>query len=392
MGTERQPASRVQGVAPSATLAASRRVREMREKGIDIIDLGVGEPDFPTPAHIVAEAKAALDAGATHYAPPTGLPVLRQAIVEHAAESYGLNYDPVRDVIVTPGAKQALFEIFLAMVDPGDEVLVPEPAWVSYREAIRMAGGLPVPVPLDPSDGYRLAAERLEAAVGPRTAGIVFSSPSNPTGRVLSMSELHDVALVAARHDLFVVSDQIYEDIRYDGRALATVASLEGMAGRTFIVNGFSKAYAMTGWRLGYLLGPSRWVEAVLKVHEHSVTTAATFTMQAAATALRGPRGPLTAMVEAFRHRRDMVVDALSTVPGVRLTPIEGAFYAFPDVGCCGLDSRALAARLLDEAHVSVTPGIAFGSSADSHIRLSFATDNTSLEAGLSRIASFLRS
>ena len=388
---KRQPASRVRHVSPSATLAASRLVREMREKGIDVIDLGVGEPDFPTPPHVVAEAKAALDAGATHYAPAAGLPVLRQAIVERAAEDYGLDYDPGREVVVTPGAKQALFEIFLAMVDPGDEVLVPEPAWVSYGAAIHLAGGRPRFVPLDAADGYRLTADALEEAVGPRTVGIVLSNPTNPTGRVLSSPELEALALVAERHDLFVVSDQIYEEIRYDGRSLQSVASLPGMRDLTFIVNGFSKAYAMTGWRLGYLMGPSPWVEAVLKVHEHSVTTAATFSMQAAAAALRGPREPLRAMVQAFERRRDIVASALSEIPGIRLTPIEGSFYGFPDVGALGLDSPTLARRLLEEAHVSVTPGVAFGASADRHVRLSFATDDETLGAGLRRIERFLR-
>lgn len=383
------PTERVRELTGSATLAASRRVREMREKGIAVIDLGVGEPDFPTPDHVVAAAKDALDRGDTHYSPAAGHPPLLDALSRIAQKDYGLLYDPRKEIIVTPGAKQALFEIFLALVGPGDEILLPEPAWVSYSAGIHLAGGRAIPIPLSPEDGYRLTEDILRAAVTPRTKGLVLCNPSNPTGHILSEDELSAAAAIARRYDLFVISDQIYEKIRYDGAPLRTIAALPGMRERTFIVGGFSKAYAMTGWRLGYLMGPATLVTEALKTHEHSVTTAATFSMVAATAALDGPQEPLEAMVRTFQARRDLVKERLGKIPGVMLPPMEGAFYAFPAVRSFGLDSGEFARRLLEEAHVSVTPGAAFGASADGHVRLSYATDTASLEEGLTRFQLF---
>lgn len=382
-------AQRVRQLTGSATLAASQRVREMRDRGITVIDFGVGEPDFPTPAHVVAAAKDALDRGFTHYSPASGHPPLLRAISHTAQRDYGISYDPKSEIVVTPGAKQALFEIFLALVETGDEILLPEPAWVSYSAGIHLAGGTARPIPLSPQNGYRLTDEILSAAVTARTKGLVLCSPSNPTGHVLTEEELAAAAAVARRHDLFVISDQIYEKIRYDGRVLRTIAALAGMRERTLIVGGFSKAYAMTGWRLGYLMGPEILVREVKKVHEHSATVAATFSMVAATAALEGPQEPLERMVQVYQHRRDIVAGHLSTLSGVLLPHMEGAFYAFPDVGALGIDSTTLASRLLDEAHVSVTPGVAFGASADRHIRISYAVDETSLDEGLARIRRF---
>jgi aspartate aminotransferase len=293
-------------------------------------------------------------------------------------------------VIVTPGGKASLFQAMLALAEPGAEFLVLEPAWVSYVPMIEIAGGTPVPVALDPDDNFRVTTEKLEGAVSHRTRGIVVNSPSNPTGRVLDSDELRAIVQVATRHDLLVFTDEMYEKILYDGNKHVSLASLPGMWERTLTFNGLSKAYAMTGWRLGYVAGPKVYIDEIAKVHSHSVTCATSFAQVGGVAALTGPQEFIAEMVTAWDRRRRNVASGLNAVKGIRCSLVEGAFYAFADVRGTGLDSVTLSDRLLQEAHVAVTPGIAFGEAGEGHIRLSFATSDELLDEAVRRIGDAL--
>ena len=383
-------AQRVRDLAPSPTLAVSDRARQLKAQGIDVIDLGGGDPDFITPAHVRAAAIDAMNAGDTHYVASVGIPGLRRAIAEKLEADNGIAVDPAGEIIVTPGGKQALFEATLALVEPGVDVLIPEPAWVSYGPMVELAGGRPVGVPLDPDDDWRLTAERLEAAVTPATRVLLLNSPNNPTGRVLDEDELAAAAELARERDLLVFSDEIYEKIVFDGHRHTSIAALAGMAERTLVFNGFSKAYAMTGWRLGYVAGPRPYLEQIEKIHSHSVTCATSFVQQAGIAALAGPQDFIAEMVAAWDRRRRTVAAGLNRVSGLSCPLVEGAFYAFADVRGTGLASIEAADLLLKEALVAVTPGIAFGPAGEGHVRLSFATSDALLAQAVERIGSAL--
>jgi aspartate aminotransferase len=392
--TQRAPsafiANRVRNLAPSPTLAVSDRARQLKAQGIDVIDLGGGDPDFITPQHIRDAAIESMNAGNTHYVASVGLPGLRKAIADKLLTDNGVEVDPNGGVVVTPGGKQALFEAILAFVESGVDVLIPEPAWVSYGPMVELAGGRPVGVPLDPDDNWRLTEEKLEAAVTPAARVLLINSPNNPTGRVLDDAELAAVAAVAQKHDLLVFSDEMYEKILYDDNTHVSVATLPGMAERTLIFNGLSKAYAMTGWRLGYAAGPAAYMKQVAKVHSHSVTCATSFVQAAGITALTGPQEFIAEMVEAWDRRRRNVADGLNNVNGISCPLVEGAFYAFADIRGMGVSSTEAADRFLQEAHVAVTPGIAFGAAGEGHVRLSFATSDDLLEATVERLGDLL--
>jgi aspartate aminotransferase len=392
--TQRAPsafiANRVRNLAPSPTLAVSDRARQLKAQGIDVIDLGGGDPDFITPKHIRDAAIESMNAGNTHYVASVGLPGLRKAIADKLLTDNGVEVDPNGGVVVTPGGKQALFEAILAFVESGVDVLIPEPAWVSYGPMVELAGGRPVGVPLDPDDNWRLTEEKLEAAVTPAARVLLINSPNNPTGRVLDDAELAAVAAVAQKHDLLVFSDEMYEKILYDDNTHVSVATLPGMAERTLIFNGLSKAYAMTGWRLGYAAGPAAYMKQVAKVHSHSVTCATSFVQAAGITALTGPQEFIAEMVEAWDRRRRNVADGLNNVNGISCPLVEGAFYAFADIRGMGVSSTEAADRFLQEAHVAVTPGIAFGAAGEGHVRLSFATSDDLLEATVERLGDLL--
>jgi aspartate aminotransferase len=392
--TQRAPsafiANRVRNLAPSPTLAVSDRARQLKAQGIDVIDLGGGDPDFITPKHIRDAAIESMNAGNTHYVASVGLPGLRKAIADKLLTDNGVEVDPNGGVVVTPGGKQALFEAILAFVESGVDVLIPEPAWVSYGPMVELAGGRPVGVPLDPDDNWRLTEEKLEAAVTPAARVLLINSPNNPTGRVLDDAELAAVAAVAQKHDLLVFSDEMYEKILYDDNTHVSVATLPGMAERTLIFNGLSKAYAMTGWRLGYAVGPAAYMKQVAKVHSPSVTCATSFVQAAGITALTGPQEFIAEMVEAWDRRRRNVADGLNNVNGISCPLVEGAFYAFADIRGMGVSSTEAADRFLQEAHVAVTPGIAFGAAGEGHVRLSFATSDDLLEATVERLGDLL--
>jgi aspartate aminotransferase len=392
--TQRAPAdfftSRVCDLAPSPTLAVSDRARQLKAQGIDVIDLGGGDPDFITPEHIRAAATEAMNAGDTHYVASAGIPGLRKAIADKLRSDNGIEVDPNGGVIVTPGGKQALFEAALAFVETGVDVLIPEPAWVSYGPMVELAGGTAVPVPLNPDDNWRLTGETLSAAWTPASRILLINSPNNPTGRVLDNAELAAVAAFAEERDLLIFSDELYEKILYDGQRHTSIATLPGMAERTLVFNGLSKAYAMTGWRLGYVAGPRPYLEQIEKVHSHSVTCATSFVQKAGVVALTGPQEFIGQMVSAWDRRRRNLAKSLNTVNGIRCPLVEGAFYAFADIRGTGMTSTQAADLFLQEAHVAVTPGVAFGLSGEGHVRLSFATSDDLLAAAADRIGQVL--
>lgn len=379
-------AERVRQLRPSPTLAVSDRARALRQQGIDVIDLGGGDPDFPTPTHICQAAADAMFRGETHYVASAGIPELRRAIARKLQAENRISVTP-DEIIVTPGGKAALFVSILALVGPGDDVLMFDPGWVSYEPMVIMAGARCLHVPLLPEENYRITREAIEAVLTPQTRLMIVNSPNNPTGRVLTREEAEAIVAVAQEHDIVVISDEIYEKIIYDGREHLSLAAFPGMAERTLTVNGFSKAYAMTGWRLGYVAGPAPLIRQIMKVHSHSATCATSFAQWGGVAALEGPQDVIDAMVAAWDRRRRFVTERLNTIPGFRCPLTEGAFYAFPDVSGTGLSGQEVAQKLIEEAYVGVTPGDAFGATGSGCIRLSFATADELLERALDRIA-----
>lgn len=379
-------AERVRQLRPSPTLAVSDRARALRQQGIDVIDLGGGDPDFPTPTHICQAAADAMFRGETHYVASAGIPELRRAIARKLQAENRIPVTP-DEIIVTPGGKAALFVSILALVGPGDDVLMFDPGWVSYEPMVLMAGARCLHVPLLPEENYRITREAIEAVLTPQTRLMIVNSPNNPTGRVLTREEAEAIVAVAQEHDIVVISDEIYEKIIYDGHEHLSLAAFPGMAERTLTVNGFSKAYAMTGWRLGYVAGPAPLIRQIMKVHSHSATCATSFAQWGGVAALEGPQDVIDAMVAAWDRRRRFVTERLNAIPGFRCPLPEGAFYAFPDVSGTGLSGQEVAQRLIEEAYVGVTPGDAFGASGSGCIRLSFATADELLERALDRIA-----
>ena len=372
---------RVTRVEPSATLTISALATELENDGVDVIDLSVGEPDFPTPENVVEAGKTAMDAGHTGYTTPAGHLELREAIAEKLAAD-GLDHGP-EEIIVTPGAKQSLYEIVNALVETGDEVVLLDPAWVSYEAMVRMAGGDLEHVDLSPHE-FRLepALGDLAETVSDDTDLLVVNSPSNPTGAVYSEAALEGVRDLAVDHDITVVSDEIYKEITY-GVVSTSLGTLEGMADRTITVNGFSKAYSMTGWRLGYFAGPEELIEQAGKLHSHSVSSATNFVQLAGIEALENTDDAVTEMVEAFEDRRDLVVDLLEG-HGVDVAVPEGAFYMMLPVAD---DDQAWCEGAIQEAHVATVPGSAFGTPG--YARISYAASEDRLRTGIERLAEF---
>lgn len=374
-----QFAERVERVEPSATLAISNLASQLEAEGADVVDLSVGEPDFPTPENVVEAGKASLDAGDTGYTPSNGIPELKEAIAEKLRAD-GLNHE-AGDIIVTPGAKQALYETIQTLVDDGDEVVLLDPAWVSYEAMVKLAGGTLSRVDLAPYDfALEPALDDLAEAVSDETALLVVNSPSNPTGAVYSRAALEGVRDLAVDHDVTVISDEIYGEITY-GTDPVSLGSLDGMADRTVTINGFSKAYSMTGWRLGYLAASPALVEQAGKLHSHSVSCATNFVQHAGVEALRNTDAAVEEMVEAFRERRDLLVDLLDS-HGVEVATPDGAFYAMPKVDS---DDQGWCEDALQEAHVAMVPGSAFG--APGYARISYANSTERIEEAVERLA-----
>ena len=372
-------ADRVQRVEPSATIAISNLSAELEADGVDVVDLSVGEPDFPTPENIVEAGKDAMDAGYTGYAPSNGIPALKEAIVEKLAAD-GLDHS-TDEIIVTPGGKQALYEIFQTLIDDGDEVVLLDPAWVSYEAMTKLAGGSISRV--DTSDhGFQLepVLDELAATVSDGTELLVVNSPNNPTGAVYSDAALEGVRDLAVEHDITVISDEIYKEVTY-GVSPTSLGSLDGMGDRTITLNGFSKAYSMTGWRLGYFAAPADLVEQAGKLHSHSVTCATHFVQHAGVEALENTDETVTEMVEAFHERRDMLVDLFAD-QGVDVAVPDGAFYMMLPVD---EDDQAWCEEAIEEAHVATVPGSAFGTPG--FARLSYAASAVRLREAVDRLA-----
>ncbi len=386
---------RIQQVAESLTLALEAKTKALQAEGVDVVGFGAGEPDFDTPEVIRARAHADLEAGATRYTPAAGLPELKQAICEKFARDNGLAYRPDQ-VIVSVGAKHSLYNIFQTLLDEGDEVILPAPYWLSYPEQIRMGGGKVVAIATGADSDFKIRPEHLEAAMSPRTVAFLINSPSNPTGMVYSPEEIRALARVVEAHpDVTVISDEMYEHLVYDGARTMSFAAAAGMFDRTITVNGMSKTYAMTGWRIGYCAGPLAVIKAMARLQSHSTSNPTTFCQTASITALREGAADAERMRQSFDARRKVMVAGLRTLPGVRCPEPLGAFYVFPDVSAlyekAGLKgSIDFCDRLLTEARVACVPGLPFGD--DRCIRLSYATSKENIEKGLSRLAAWIAS
>ena len=376
--------SRLQRVEESATIKIANLANQLKQDGVDVISFSLGEPDFDTPRHICDAAADAMYRGETHYAPSAGIPELRGAIADKLRTENKLDVDE-SNVLVTPGAKQAIFEIMMSVLDDGDEAILFDPAWVSYDPCIKFAGADSAWVPTDPGNGF--APCDIPGAITGKTRLIVVNSPSNPTGGVFGKEILKEIADLAIDHDLLVLSDEIYEKIIYDTEHMS-IGSMDGMHERTITVNGFSKAYAMTGWRLGYVAATPDILKGLLKIHSHSVSSATTFAQYGGVAALTGTQEPVKDMVKEFKVRRDILIDGLNSL-GIKCQKPDGAFYAFADVSEYG-NGDEVTEKLLADAHVAVTPGSAFGASGKDFVRISYATSQERIREALGRIENAL--
>ncbi|MDY7048381.1 MAG: pyridoxal phosphate-dependent aminotransferase [Microcystis panniformis WG22] len=381
-------ASRVNQVTPSLTLAIDSLAKEMKRNGEDVCSFSAGEPDFDTPTHIKAAAKKALDEGKTRYGPAAGEPGLRKAIAEKLLRDNQLAYN-ADNVIVTNGGKQSLYNLIMALIEAGDEVIIPAPYWLSYPEMVTLAGGTSVIVNTSLENHYKITPEQLEAAITPKTKLFVFNSPSNPTGIVYTPEEIAALAKIVVEKDILVVSDEIYEKILYDGAIHRSIASFgPEIFQRSIISNGFAKAFSMTGWRVGYIAGPVEIVKAMTKIQSHSTSNVCTFAQYGAIAALESPQDCIEEMVKAFSERRQYILEQVRSLPGLNCPTPNGAFYVFIDISQTGLKSRDFCQKLLETQKVAAIPGIAFG--ADDCIRLSYATDLKTIEKGFDRIDKFI--
>jgi aminotransferase len=378
----------------------SKRVRDVPPSGIrkffdvlatmpDVISLGVGEPDFDTPRVIVEAGVEALRSGRTHYTSNYGTIELREALAGHLQRRYDLSYDPATEMIITVGASEGLAATMAAIIDPGDEVVVAEPTYVAYVPDIVFSGGGPVFVPCRPEDGWQLDPDAVEAAITPRTKAVFLGFPNNPTGAVLEPERIRALAAIAERHDLLVISDEIYDRLVYAGHRHEAFSALPGMRERTVLLGGFSKSYAMTGWRVGYVCAPPDLLEGILKVHQYIIMSAPTVAQDAALAGLIYADADVQRMVEEYDRRRQMFVAGLNRI-GLSTVEPRGAFYAFPRIADTGLSSAQFSERLLHEQHVAVIPGDVFGASGEGYVRAAIATAYSQLEEALVRIERFV--
>ena len=378
---------RARQLAGESAFDVLRRAQELEGTGVDVIHLEIGQPDFPTPSHIKEAAVRALEDGHTGYGPSQGLPALRAAIAEKAGSLRGLRFSP-EQVVVAPGAKALLFYTINALAGPGDEVICPDPGFPAYQSVIGHSGATAVPLPLREASGFRFDADEFRSLVSSKTRLVILNSPQNPTGGVLEREDLEIIAREAAEKDFLVLSDEIYLHFCYDS-PFETIASLKDAEGRVIIVDGFSKTYSMTGWRMGYAILPPELVETFDLHNVNIASCACTFSQHAAIEALRGPQDSVSNMVGEFRRRRDYLVEALNEIDGISCTVPRGAFYAFANISETGMSSAEAASRLLDEAGLAVLSGASFGPCGEGYIRLSYATSMARLEAAVERIAAF---
>ena len=376
----------------SATMAISNRARELRAEGIDVVSFGAGEPDFPTPEHIVAAAaRATHDPANHHYSANPGLPPLREAVAADTAQYSGVDVDPA-EVMITNGAKQAVFQTFAALIDPGDEVLLPSPYWVTYPAGLELAGGVPVTVPSTDENRFKVTVDDLEAARTDRTTAVVFVSPSNPTGSTYTADEARAIGEWARVNDIWVIADEIYQRLVYGTDIAPSIVASTPRLENWIIINGVAKSYAMTGWRVGWMVGPTDIIGAAARHQSHATSNVANVSQHAALAAITGDQSVVERMREAFAQRRVLMYDAVSAIPGISCVEPDGAFYVFPDVSGVLNDryptSAALAEGILEEANVAVVPGESFG--APGFLRLSYALGEDDITRGVERIAAMI--
>ena len=388
VGGEPIVAHAVGDLGTESAFAVLARARELERQGRDIIHLEIGEPDFATPAHVCEAAFAAIRAGHTHYCPSAGLPEFRSVIAAEMSRTRGISI-PAERVLVGNGAKPFLFFTILAVCEPGDEVIYPDPGFPIYASAIRWAGGVPIPMPLREERDFGFDTEELDARLGPRTKLVILNSPNNPTGGVVSAEDLQSAAELILRTSAWVLSDEVYARMLY-ADVFSSIASVPGMLERTVVLDGLSKTYAMTGWRCGYACVPEALVDPITRFFVNSTSCVPPFIQHAGITALQGPQDDVIAMVDEFRLRRDMVVAGLNELPGVSCRTPRGAFYAFPNVGDLPIPAEALAERLLGEAGVAVLAGSGFGAQGADHLRISYANSRSNLSAALERMKKLL--
>lgn len=383
-------AARLGQIMPSLTLAIDAKAKAMKADGLDVCGFGVGEPDFDTPEHIKLAAQKALDDGKTRYGPVAGEPQLRESIAQKLQNDNGLCYG-AENVIVTNGGKQSLFNLMLAAIEPGDEVIIPAPYWLSYPEMVKLAGGTPVILSTTVESGFKITPDELKQAITSKTKLFIFNSPSNPTGMVYTPDEVKAIAQVVVESDIWVVADEIYEKILYAGAEHLSI----GAAGpeiyeRTIVSSGFAKTYAMTGWRVGFLAAPTQIIQAMSTIQGHSTSNVCTFAQYGAIAAYEHSQDCVQEMVQTFAKRRQVILEHLRSIPGLTCPTPEGAFYVFPNITKTGMNSLEFCSTLLDTKQVAAVPGVAFG--ADDCIRLSYATDLGTIEKGLERLAAFVSS
>ncbi len=385
---------RVSILAPSPTLAITAKSNELKRQGIDVVGLGAGEPDFNTPAHIIEAAERAMREGKTKYTATAGIPELLQAISDKFKQDNGLTYS-TKQIIVTNGGKHALYNLFMSILDPGDEVIIPIPYWVSYPEMVKVADGVPVFIEGHESNAFKVTADQVKQAITPRTRALIINSPSNPTGSIYSRKELEAIVDVCLTHNVLMVSDEIYEKLIYDGHEHVSVASFSKEAyENTVIINGMSKPYSMTGWRMGYAVGNEQLIRAMVDLSSHSTSNPTSFAQYGALAALTGPQEPLEMMKREFVKRRDRVVELLNQIEGISCLKPEGAFYVFPNVSDAMKkmgynDVDKWCEDLLEQEKVALIPGSGFG--APQNARISYAASMEQLEKGIERIRNFVQ-
>ena len=380
---------RAAGVTPSLTLAIDAKAKQMKAEGLDVVGFGAGEPDFSTPQHIQDAAVDAMRKGMTKYTPSSGLLILRQAVADKFKRDLGLTFEP-NQIVISCGGKHSCFNTIMALCQEGDEVIIPSPYWVSYPEMVQLAGATPVFVQGTEATEFKITAEQLRNAITPRTKLLILNSPCNPTGSVYTREELKALADVCVEKDLYIMSDEIYEKLCYDGAQHVSIATVSPQAAeRTVIVSGLSKAYSMTGWRIGITAAPLVIAKAVGAMQSHSTSNPVSFAQMGAVAALNGSQDHLPLWLQEYSRRRTYIYERLNQMPGVSCVNAKGAFYLFPNISATGMKSVEFAARLLEEEKVAVVPGIAFGS--DANIRLSYATSMQVIEKGMDRMERFCK-
>ena len=380
----------MKGVPFSGIRKMMGRAWDLEGEGKPVIHLEIGRPDFDTPGHIKAAAQQALDEGKVHYTSNYGVPEIRRAIAAKLRADNGLEFDENGEIAVTIGANEAVFMAIMAFINEGDEVLVPDPSWLNYFHCITLGGGVPVSVPLRAEKDFRMDVDDVARLVTPRTRMMVVMSPHNPTGAVLDREHLEELAALARERDLLVLSDEIYEKLVYDDAVHHSIGSLPGMRERTLVVNGFSKSYSMTGWRLGYIAAPRTLMDVLIRVHQYTVLCATSFGQYGAVAAYEGPQDCVAEMRDEFGRRRELILKRLRGMKGIECAVPEGAFYAFPDVGAVGRSSEDVAMHLLEDAYVATVPGSAFGRYGEGYIRLAYSNSYENIEEAMDRMEASL--